>query len=89
MTRAFDPNRAPDAESAAAERRAAEIAFARCFGGPDGERALAHLARVTVERTLGPDADAAALRDLEGQRRLYHAICGLIERGRTAPDVRV
>lgn len=88
MSRAYDPNRAPDAEAAAAERRAAEIAIARCFAGADGERALAHLARLTVGRTLGPDADAAALRDLEGQRRLYHAILALIERGRAAPDAR-
>ncbi|MCR9222332.1 MAG: hypothetical protein NXI21_19085 [Alphaproteobacteria bacterium] len=88
MTRRFDPNAAPDPNAAAAERRRAEISVARCFAGPDGERALAHLARITVERALGPEASDAALRDLEGQRRLYHHLLGLIERGRTAPDAR-
>lgn len=88
MTRPFDPNAAPDPDAAAAERRRSEIAVARCFAGPDGDRALAYLARVTVQRTLGPEASDAALRDLEGQRRLYHHLLGLIERGRTAPDAR-
>lgn len=88
MTVRFDPNAAPTAAAAAEERRRGEVAFARCFAGADGERALAHLARITVERALGPEASDASLRDLEGQRRLYHHILGLIERGRTAPDAR-
>jgi hypothetical protein len=87
VTRRFDPNRAPDPADAEAERRRTEIAFARCFAGTQGERALAHLARMTVERVLGPEAGDARLRDLEGQRRLFHHVLGLIDRGRRAPDL--
>jgi hypothetical protein len=88
MTRRFNPNAAPSPEAAAEERRLTMVALARCFAGPDGERALAHLAAITVDRVLGPDASDAALRDLEGQRRLYHHILGQIDRGRLAPDAR-
>ncbi len=56
--------------------------FARCFEGPEGARAIAHLQRVTLGRALGPDASDAALRDLEGQRRLVRAMLALIDRGR-------
>ncbi|MBP5858457.1 hypothetical protein KAJ83_15660 [Marivibrio halodurans] len=88
MSRPYRPHDAPTPDAAAEERRLTEVAFARCFAGADGERALAHLARITVERVLGPEASDAGLRDLEGQRRLHHHILGLIERGRTAPGAR-
>ncbi|CAO3372796.1 Bbp19 family protein [Azospirillum argentinense] len=58
--------------------------FARCFAGPDGARVLATLRAMTLERTLGPDASDAALRDLEGQRRLVALIFALTARGQGA-----
>ncbi|WP_188261016.1 hypothetical protein [Azospirillum tabaci] len=58
--------------------------FARCFAGPDGARVLATLKAMTLERTLGPDASDAALRDLEGQRRLVALILALAARGQGA-----
>lgn len=70
----------PDAEPP--EPDAAARAFARCFAGPDGRLALAHLSRITFERVLGPEASEAALRDLEGQRRLAGILVALIRRGR-------
>ena len=60
-------------------------AFARCFRGSDGERVLAHLRRLTVERRLSPDCSEAELRHLEGQRHLVAYIGLLAERGRFAP----
>lgn len=57
----------------------------RCFAGADGRRLLAYLRSITVERTLGPGADAAHLRHLEGQRQLVQHLSTLIERGRTGP----
>ena len=58
--------------------------FARCFAGPDGARVLAALKAMTLGRTLGPDASDAALRDLEGQRRLVALILALTARGQGA-----
>lgn len=67
------------------ERRIAP-AFARCFAGPDGVRVLSHLMEITLCRSLGPGADAAALRHLEGQRQLVLRITGLIDRGHGGDD---
>ncbi|NUB09714.1 hypothetical protein FW320_26580 [Azospirillum sp. Vi22] len=58
--------------------------FARCFAGPDGARVLDTLKAMTLERTLGPDASDATLRDLEGQRRLVTLILALTARGQGA-----
>lgn len=55
--------------------------FARCFRGRDGERALAFLRRMTVERCLPATAPAEELRDAEGQRRLVKLIETLVQRG--------
>lgn len=55
--------------------------FARCFRGRDGERALAFLRRMTVERCLPAAATAEELRDAEGQRRLVKLIETLVQRG--------
>lgn len=55
--------------------------FARCFKGSDGDRALAFLRRLTVERSLPATAADAELRDAEGQRRLVKLIETLIQRG--------
>lgn len=57
--------------------------FARCFRGADGERAMAYLRSLTVERAVGPAIADAALRHLEGQRALVLHLAGLAERGRT------
>lgn len=56
-------------------------AFARCFAGIDGRRALAHLRALTLDRHLGPAAPDAALRHLEGQRALVAHILALVVRG--------
>lgn len=56
--------------------------FARCFAGRDGERVLAVLRAMTLDRALGPDASEAALRHLEGQRQLVATILALVARGR-------
>ncbi len=55
--------------------------FARCFAGPDGQRVLATLRAMTLDRALGPDAPEAALRHLEGQRQLVAVILALTARG--------
>lgn len=60
----------------------AAAAFARCFSTPDGVRVLAALSAATLERALGPDASDAALRQLEGQRRLVLSLRAIIARGR-------
>jgi len=56
--------------------------FARCFAGRDGERVLAVLRAMTLDRALGPDAPEAALRHLEGQRQLVATVLALVARGR-------
>ena len=57
-------------------------AFARCFRGGDGERALAHLRAITLERAMGPGVSDAMLRHAEGQRQLYAYMAALVARGR-------
>ena len=58
---------------------------ARCFRGADGRQLLTYLRAITVERTLGPGADTAALRHLEGQRQLVQHLTTLIDRGHSGP----
>ncbi len=55
--------------------------FGRCFRGRDGERALAYLRGLTMNRALGPGASDAVLRHLEGQRQLVAHVCALVARG--------
>lgn len=57
------------------------LAFARCFRGGDGERVLAHLRRITIDRRTAPEATEAELRHLEGQRHLAAYIAQLAARG--------
>jgi hypothetical protein len=57
------------------------LAFAKCFGSPDGQRVLDHLRKLTLERSLGPGASDALLRHLEGQRHLYAYITALVAQG--------
>jgi hypothetical protein len=60
---------------------AVTLTFARCFATPDGQRVLAYLRRLTLERTVGPASPDAVLRYLEGQRGLVAHIQTLIARG--------
>jgi len=48
--------------------------FVRAFATPSGRAVLEHLRKITVERTLGPNATDAELRWAESQRALYHQI---------------
>ena len=57
--------------------------FARCFRDTDGDRALSHLRRMTLDIATGPDISDARLRHLEGQRFIISQIITLVERGRT------
>jgi hypothetical protein len=75
----------PDAADAQLQPQI-EKSFARCFATADGRRALDHLRAMTTERIMGPDASAAALRHLEGQRHLVATITGLIARGRVGTE---
>lgn len=65
--------------------RTAQLA-ARCFRGADGVALLAYLKGLTLDRALGPDANDAALRHLEGQRQLIRHLSHLIDLGRAGPD---
>jgi len=76
MSRSSDPG------TDGADADALARAYARCFAAPDGARVLADLEAVTLGRALGPGADEAALRHLEGQRALVLRIRTLAARGR-------
>jgi len=62
--------------------RELRLAYARCLGGPDGDKVLKHLRAITLERALGPSASADMLRHIEGQRQLVCFIAALAQRGR-------
>lgn len=66
-----------DDDGLALARRAARV-----FSGADGDALLQHLKDITVERCLGPESGAEALRDMEGRRRLVLHLMALIRRGR-------
>lgn len=80
----FQPPGAAAGEPDSLPNADVEIArvFARTFAGSDGEKAMAYLRAITMERALGPQATDAMLRHLEGQRQFVAHILGLIERGR-------
>ena len=59
-----------------------EQSYARCFSTPAGRAVLAHLRKITIERTLGPNASDNELRWAESQRALVRTIEALIARGR-------
>jgi hypothetical protein len=70
------------AESADDHRAMARL-FTKTFGTPSGRRALEHLARLTIGRTVRPGgASDAELWHLEGQRALFRTIETLIEQGK-------
>lgn len=48
--------------------------FVRAFNSPSGRVVLEHLRKITIERTLGPNASDAELRWTEAQRALVHQI---------------
>jgi len=56
--------------------------YARCFGTTAGAAVLSHLRKITIERTLGPNAGDAELRGLEAQRALVHQMENLTRRGK-------
>jgi len=56
--------------------------FARIFSGAEGERALAYLRALTLDRAMGPHVTGDLLWHLEGQRYLVRHILSLVERGR-------
>lgn len=60
----------------------ASLLAARVFRGADGERFLAYLRSLTLDRALGPAAADQALRHLEGQRQLVQHIANLVAQGR-------
>ena len=59
-----------------------EHAFARAFSGDAGRVVLGHLRKMTIDRTLGPNASDSELRWAEAQRALVHQIETLVLRGR-------
>ena len=59
-----------------------ELAYAKTFSGVSGQRVLAHLRQITIERALGPNATDSELRSLESQRMLVHQIETFVSRGR-------
>lgn len=58
------------------------LAYARCFGSPEGQKVLKHMRAITLERAYGPNTPAQVLRHIEGQRQLVGYITGLAQRGR-------
>ncbi|CCQ72345.1 hypothetical protein [Magnetospira sp. QH-2] len=75
---------APDRKSRrqqAALQQDLALACARCFTSRDGQRVLAHLKAITIDRPLGPGVDAATLRHMEGQRHLVAYLQTLVQRG--------
>lgn len=69
---------APDLPDADRDLR---VAYARCFSGADGEKVLAHLRALTLERAFGPDTPGRTLRHIEGQRQLVAYIIAQYRRG--------
>ncbi|MBO5833344.1 MAG: hypothetical protein J6R22_00070 [Alphaproteobacteria bacterium] len=57
--------------------------YARTFAGASGAAVLEHLRRITIERTLGPNASDAELRWVEAQRALVRQIETLTAQGKS------
>ncbi len=77
----FDPVAAVELDCGDEDDLDIAAVFARCFRGGDGERALAYLRGLTMDRALGPGASDAVLRHVEGQRQLVAHVCALVARG--------
>ncbi len=78
----FEGTELPASEETLEVERGLILAAARCFRGADGEKVLAYLRAITLERALGPGASDNLLRHLEGQRQLVAHIILLVQRGR-------
>lgn len=59
----------------------AQRTFARLFAGAEGDRALAYLRALTLDRAMGAHVTSEQLWHLEGQRYLARHILKLVERG--------
>lgn len=75
-------NLAPAGATPDSDDTALALACARCFRGADGERVLAYLRALTLDRALGPGASDTLLRHVEGQRQLVAHLLALVRRGR-------
>ncbi len=78
----FEGGAIPASEESLEAERGLIGAAARCFNGADGEKVLAYLRAITLDRALGPGASDTVLRHLEGQRQLVAHIILLVQRGR-------
>ena len=58
--------------------------FRRVFTAAEGQEVLAHLRALTIDREMPALCTEAQLRDIEGQRRLFRIITGLIAKGQNA-----
>ena len=59
-----------------------EKQYARTFGTPSGRAVLEHMRKITIERTLGPNATDQELRWTEANRAFVHQIEQMIARGK-------
>jgi len=59
-----------------------EKQYVRTFGTPTGRAVLGHMRKITIERTLGPNATDAELRWAEANRAFVHQIEQMIARGK-------
>ena len=59
-----------------------EKQYARTFQTPSGKAVLQHLRKITIERTLGPNATDNDLRWAEANRAFVHQIESIIARGK-------
>ena len=57
-----------------------EKQYARTFQTPSGKAVLQHLRKITIERTLGPNATDSELRWVEATRAFVHQIETMIGR---------
>jgi len=57
-----------------------EKQYARVFQTPSGKAVLQHMRKITIERTLGPNATDAELRWAEANRAFVHQIEMMIAR---------
>lgn len=78
----FESGTLPASEATLETETDLALAAARCFRGADGEKILAYLRALTLERALGPNASDTLLRHTEGQRQLVAHIIHLVRRGR-------
>jgi len=59
-----------------------EKQYSRAFGTPAGRAVLEHMRKITLERTLGPNATDNELRWAESNRAFVRQIEQMISRGK-------